>query len=148
MLELALEQPFYGELRTQQQLGYIVQSGVSESEGVRGLSFLVQSSKLPPPQAVDVDKRLGQQAARFWGEIAQQRYDYGRPWRTAKRAKKVRREQLLEFFDKFVASDGPELRRLSTHVFAKRDAPASLWAAGVEQGDDFWPAPPDKLEAI
>ena len=47
-------------------------------------------------QATDVDKRLAQQASRLWNEIVQRRYDYGRPWRTARRLRKVHtREQRL-----------------------------------------------------
>ena len=45
-----LDQPFYADLRTKQQLGYIVQSGVTESDGVRALVFSVQSSVQPPPE--------------------------------------------------------------------------------------------------
>ncbi len=48
LLAQLIEQPFYAELRTRQQLGYIVQAGVTETEGVRGLIFSVQSSALPP----------------------------------------------------------------------------------------------------
>jgi len=51
LLAQIVEQPFYSELRTRQQLGYAVESGVSDSgEGVRGLVFSLQSSVLPPPQ--------------------------------------------------------------------------------------------------
>ena len=45
-----VDTPFYAELRTRQQLGYIVGSSIAESEGVRGLVFSVQSSALPPPE--------------------------------------------------------------------------------------------------
>ena len=44
LLAEVLEQPFYHSLRTQQQLGYIVSASVSKREGVRYLTFLVQSS--------------------------------------------------------------------------------------------------------
>eukprot|EP01042_Synura_sphagnicola_P014943 gene14943-18904_t len=40
----AIEQPFYDELRTKQQLGYIVSSGVRTKEGYKYLTFTVQSS--------------------------------------------------------------------------------------------------------
>ena len=40
----------YAELRTKQQLGYIVQCGSTEADGVRGLVFIVQSSVQPPPE--------------------------------------------------------------------------------------------------
>ena len=49
LLSQLIDQPFYSELRTKQQLGYIVQSSVTEMEGVRGLVLAVQSSVLPPP---------------------------------------------------------------------------------------------------
>jgi len=182
LLSQILEQPFFGELRTKQQLGYIVQSGVTETEGVRGLSFLVQSTKEPPAQverrvdsfltefraslasmpeaelqsyrealasqALDVDKRLGQQASRFWGEISQRRYDFGRPWRTAKRVRKVQREELVAFFDRFVAPGTPELRRLSTHVFARRAAPKALEDPSSALEDVYWPASPDQIDVV
>jgi secreted Zn-dependent insulinase-like peptidase len=44
LLAEVLEQPFYTALRTEQQLGYIVQSGARNRDGIRGISFVVQSS--------------------------------------------------------------------------------------------------------
>lgn len=49
LLSLLWEQPFYESLRTKQQLGYIVYSGIKSIDGVLNLSFVVQSS------VVDVD---------------------------------------------------------------------------------------------
>ena len=175
-----LEQPFYAELRTKQQLGYIVQSSVSESNGVRALVFSIQSSVLPPPQveeridtfltdyratlaalsesdldayreslaiqATDVDKRLGQQASRLWGEIVQRRYDYGRPWRTSRRVRKVTKEQLLAFYDRVLMPGAPAGRRLTTHVFAKSAAPPKLVLEKLP--DEFYPPPPDLSSKI
>jgi len=43
-LATIIEQPFYKELRTKQQLGYIVSSGVKLQRDVRSLVFTVQSS--------------------------------------------------------------------------------------------------------
>jgi len=177
LLGQLIEQPFYEELRTKQQLGYIVQSGVTEADGVRALVFSVQSSVLPPPQveerinaflrdyrftltklteaelttnreafaaqATDVDKRLGQQASRLWGEIVQRRYDYGRPWRTARRVRKVTKGQLLAFFDRVVAPASPQGKRLATHVFSKTSAPSML--IGDSLSSDFYPLPPQRL---
>jgi len=50
LLAQMVSKAFYSELRTRQQLGYIVQSGANEIDGVRGLSLLVQSTALPPPE--------------------------------------------------------------------------------------------------
>ena len=178
VLSQLIEQPLYGELRTKQQLGYIVQSSVSESEGVRSLVFSVQSAVQPPPeverridaflasfrpmlaqlpeselktvrealasQVTDVDQRLGQQASRLWTEIVTRRYDYDRPWRSAKRLRGITREQLLNFFDAHVAPGAPEARRLVTHVYAKATAPdAPLVVNAVD--DEFYLPQPDRF---
>jgi insulysin len=44
LLSDVIEQPFYNSLRTQQQLGYIVYSGVKVRHGIYHLTFTVQSS--------------------------------------------------------------------------------------------------------
>jgi len=62
-----IEQPLYGELRTKQQLGYIVGSSISESEGVRSLIISVQSSAVPPPQ---VEERINTFLASYRSSLA------------------------------------------------------------------------------
>lgn len=47
IVNAVVEEPFYNELRTKQQLGYIVASGVKGIAGTRTLSFIVQSSVAP-----------------------------------------------------------------------------------------------------
>eukprot|EP01039_Chlorochromonas_danica_P004184 gene4184-4597_t len=47
LLHDILEQPFYSSLRTQQQLGYIVYSGLSPKDCLHSLTFTVQSPVLP-----------------------------------------------------------------------------------------------------
>ena len=50
-----MEASFFNELRTKQQLGYIVHSGLKNYEKVLGMLFLIQSSDYDPYQ---VDKRV------------------------------------------------------------------------------------------
>jgi len=50
LLSQMLDKAVYSELRTKQQLGYIVQCGVTEAQGVRALLFIIQSSVKPPPE--------------------------------------------------------------------------------------------------
>lgn len=45
-----IEQPFYDDLRTKQQLGYIVYSGLRQKEGISSLCFVVQSSLIGSSQ--------------------------------------------------------------------------------------------------
>jgi insulysin len=47
LLSAVLDEPFYNELRTKQQLGYIVASGIKGVAESRTLSFIVQSSIAP-----------------------------------------------------------------------------------------------------
>ena len=95
-------------------------------------------------QVTDVDQRLGQQASRLWTEIVTRRYDYDRPWRSAKRLRGITREQLLNFFDAHVAPGAPEARRLVTHVYAKATAPdAPLVVNAVD--DEFYLPQPDRF---
>ena len=55
VLSRLLEQPFFEDLRTRQQLGYIVGSSVTENAGVRALVLTVQSAVQPPPE---LEKRI------------------------------------------------------------------------------------------
>ena len=178
LLAQMVSKAFYSELRTRQQLGYIVQSGANEIDGVRGLSLLVQSTALPPPelqqridgflrlfrgtlvlmpeeelrsyteaisaQMADVDNRLDQQATRLWNECAQRRYDFGRPWRSAARVRRLTKPQLLAFFDRYVADGSPTRRRLNTHVFAQSAAPSTLRNDPLPE--DRYPPLADRLE--
>jgi len=55
LLELAahlLGEPYFNVLRTQQQLGYVVQAGTSQLFNVDHLRFLVQSDKVPAAELV------------------------------------------------------------------------------------------------
>jgi len=157
LLSQMIDKAVYAELRTKQQLGYIVQCGSTEADGVRGLVFIVQSSVQPPPelearleaflrlfrgtllltsdeeldtyreslaaQMQDVDQRADGQASRLWAEVATRRYDFGRPWRSSKRMRRVTRDGLIGFYDKYIAAGGAGRCRLSTHVFSQRSPP-------------------------
>ena len=93
-----------------------------------------------------MDKRLGSQAGRLWSEIVLRRYDYGRPWRNAKRFAKVRQSDLLAFYDRFLALSAPDGRRLATHVFAAPARPPTLAEDSVP--DEFWPELPDYVSRL
>jgi len=47
ILSAIVSEPFYNQLRTQQQLGYIVSSGIRGLEETRTIAFVVQSGKEP-----------------------------------------------------------------------------------------------------
>ena len=88
----------------------------------------------------------GSQAGRLWSEIVRRRYDYGRPWRSAKRLRGVKRAGLLAFYDERIAPGAPDGRRLSTHVFSTKDAPSQLVEDPLP--DDFFPPPVDRYASF
>lgn len=53
VLAIIMGNPFFAELRTKQQLGYIVYGGVSNREDVRSLIFTAQSSVADAPYLTD-----------------------------------------------------------------------------------------------
>ncbi|CAN0120298.1 unnamed protein product [Ectocarpus sp. 6 AP-2014] len=53
VLMATIEEPFYNSLRTKQQLGYMVFSGVSRVEGVRFMYLTVQSAERSAPYLTD-----------------------------------------------------------------------------------------------
>lgn len=62
--------------------------------------------------------------------------------RTAARVKKVTKEQLLAFFDRKIAPNAPEARRLATHVFAKAAAPPTLVTDPLPE--ELYPVPRER----
>ena len=55
VIESLMQPQFYNELRTSQQLGYIVNSGMTELEKTLGMIFMVQSGKY---DAVTLEQRI------------------------------------------------------------------------------------------
>lgn len=61
-----LSEPCYNVLRTQEQLGYIVFSGVRKANGAKGLRILVQSTKHPEYVEARIDKFLASMIVRIF----------------------------------------------------------------------------------
>jgi secreted Zn-dependent insulinase-like peptidase len=89
--------------------------------------------------------QLDSQANRLWTECSLQRYDFERPWENAVKARRVTRKALLALYDAHLAEGGPQVRRLSTHIFSQRMAPPTLVKQPI--GDDFYAQTSDMLAA-
>ena len=64
LLSAAISQPFFDDLRTKQQLGYVVRAGLSVLQEVYHLAFIVQGTAKPPPQmAASVHAFVGNAAS-------------------------------------------------------------------------------------
>lgn len=59
-----INEPCYNVLRTQEQLGYIVFSGVRKANGAKGLRVLIQSTKHPEYVETRIEKFLASMIVR------------------------------------------------------------------------------------
>jgi len=59
LLEHIVNEPCFNQLRTQEQLGYVVFSGLRRSAGTQGLQILVQSDRHPQYVQSRIDAFLG-----------------------------------------------------------------------------------------
>uniref|UniRef100_A0A7S4D9C8 Coenzyme PQQ synthesis protein F-like C-terminal lobe domain-containing protein n=1 Tax=Heterosigma akashiwo TaxID=2829 RepID=A0A7S4D9C8_HETAK len=69
-----LEQPFFDELRTKQQLGYIVSAGLKRVQGITSLSFLVQSNIADPLSVSEKILKFIDQSENILGKLSDQKF--------------------------------------------------------------------------
>eukprot|EP00405_Crypthecodinium_cohnii_P010873 CAMPEP_0206432954 /NCGR_PEP_ID=MMETSP0324_2-20121206/8252_1 /ASSEMBLY_ACC=CAM_ASM_000836 /TAXON_ID=2866 /ORGANISM="Crypthecodinium cohnii, Strain Seligo" /LENGTH=1096 /DNA_ID=CAMNT_0053899141 /DNA_START=101 /DNA_END=3391 /DNA_ORIENTATION=+ len=140
----------YQKLRTEEQLGYIVQAGPWVDGYVGGLTVLVQGNRLPPKEAdlrieawlkqfgteiaqmtdsefetivqAAVNERtqrlssLSQETLKHWGEIATRRYLFDRTALVVEALRALKKEDVLQFFERYFSEGGSERRKVSVRV--------------------------------
>eukprot|EP00188_Purpureofilum_apyrenoidigerum_P003990 Plantae.Rhodophyta-Purpureofilum_apyrenoidigerum.ctg4336.p1 GENE.Plantae.Rhodophyta-Purpureofilum_apyrenoidigerum.ctg4336~~Plantae.Rhodophyta-Purpureofilum_apyrenoidigerum.ctg4336.p1 ORF type:complete len:995 (-),score=223.91 Plantae.Rhodophyta-Purpureofilum_apyrenoidigerum.ctg4336:406-3390(-) len=151
VLSEIIQEPAFSQLRTQEQLGYIVMSSVLSMENVKGIYVIIQSSKVAPPgldERVEAfleqfrtetlagmkkgefakyikalidnknepDKQMKQRNRRFWSEISKRTYVYDRRENEIEALKQVTIDKVIDAFDRHVALNGPERRKISVQV--------------------------------
>lgn len=92
VLAEALEQGFYNELRTQQQLGYIVFSGLRAREGLYTLTLTVQSNVL---DAASITERVEAYLAQALAELTTMPADSFEAFKEGIRVRKLEPDQRL-----------------------------------------------------
>jgi insulysin len=200
-----IREPAFNQLRTEEQLGYIVHTSVKTSgENIKGLLFLIQSDGFDPihvesrveeflakfrQRIVDMtpedfqtnvdsvvssflekvctvewfllegrvllflcrcwfaylltknsllltchpqNKNLGEESSRYWHVILNQTYQFTRLQQIAEHVKKITKDKVLRFYDKYVAASAPCRRKLCIQVFAKQHE--DRMGAEVEKG--------------
>lgn len=155
LLHHLLKEPAFNELRTNEQLGYIVHTSVkTNGDNVKGLLFLIQSDSFDPVymdgridafidrlretiekmndeafasnvNAVcqslrEKNKNIGEESSKYWNVLTNQSYLFKRLELIADEVEKVKKTQVLDFFDQFVKKNGPKRKKLSVQVFAKQ----------------------------
>jgi insulysin len=150
-----VREPAFNQLRTEEQLGYIVHTSVKTSgANIKSLLFLIQSDSFAPDHVekrievfiakfresiakmstqvfqtnvdtvvaslLEKNKNLGEESTRYWHVIQNHTYQFKRLQMMAEHVKSLNKEQVLQFFDRYIASNGPSRRKLCIQVFAKQ----------------------------
>lgn len=63
-------------------------------------------------------KKLSSRNERIWREISSQRYNFKRVEIEVEELMKIKKQELLDFFDKYIASEAVLRRKLSSHVIS------------------------------
>eukprot|EP01121_Diplochlamys_sp_Union-15-3_P012400 TRINITY_DN3708_c0_g1_i4.p1 TRINITY_DN3708_c0_g1~~TRINITY_DN3708_c0_g1_i4.p1 ORF type:complete len:951 (+),score=168.25 TRINITY_DN3708_c0_g1_i4:43-2895(+) len=149
-----IQAPAYSQLRTTEQLGYLVFTGTRSDRGTEGFRVIIQSSvkdagflderieaflktfradleKMPNDEwernvasvidrKLEKDKSLREETKRYWREIINPHlYQFDRAIKEVEVIKKLKKQDMLEFYDKYISPDSKERRKLSSQVFGK-----------------------------
>lgn len=115
MLELLseiVEQPFYNSLRTQQQLGYIVYSGVKVRHGVYHLAFTAQSSVIDGNELVNRIEQFLQNEIPKFSKVSKKQFEQFKSGLLARKSEPDRRltAQASRFWGEILFADAKETR--------------------------------------
>uniref|UniRef100_K3W5F3 Insulin-degrading enzyme n=1 Tax=Globisporangium ultimum (strain ATCC 200006 / CBS 805.95 / DAOM BR144) TaxID=431595 RepID=K3W5F3_GLOUD len=145
------KEPCFNQLRTQEQLGYLVFSGLMRTEGIEYFRILIQSNVASPvlldqrielfvasfrdllatmvPETwqkqinavvkalLEKPKRESEECMRFWREIANETFVFDRRQRVAALVATLHKNDLLEFFDTYIAVSGSKRSKLSVCLY-------------------------------
>jgi len=147
-----MSEPCFDKLRTKEQLGYIVFSGLFTRPRIIELYIIIQSEYGPDyleykveeflnefketikkiddkefkenkesviTKLLEKPKNLATQTATFFKSIEAKNYDFERDKRDSEYIKKITKEEIIEFYEKYVDVKSPERKKFSIHIFSK-----------------------------
>uniref|UniRef100_A0A7S2PDI3 Coenzyme PQQ synthesis protein F-like C-terminal lobe domain-containing protein n=2 Tax=Leptocylindrus danicus TaxID=163516 RepID=A0A7S2PDI3_9STRA len=152
LLSHLVQEPAFDELRTQEQLGYIVHTSVkTNGPNIKSLMFLIQSDSYEPQhlndrveafisrfrerlvamgeeefqsntsavveEFLEKNKNLAEESSKYWNVINNKSYLFRRFQLLAAEIEKLSKAQILQFFDRYIAKDGVERKKISVQVF-------------------------------
>ncbi|KAM5572813.1 nardilysin-like [Rosa sericea] len=151
LFQKIVKEPLYDQLRTKEQLGYVVWCGLREIRRVYGFVFCVQSSEYNPiylqgrvdnfingvdqllhgldddsfqnykdglmANLLERDETLARETSRLWEEITNKRYTYDRPEKVAEEVRSLQKEDVINFYKKYLQPSSPKCRRLAIRVW-------------------------------
>lgn len=157
LLAQTLSERCFNILRTKEQLGYLVFSGVKRSNGVQGFRIIVQSDRHPAfledrieaflkgaekylehmseeeflkhraalaAQKLEKPKRMFNKALQLWHEITAQIYNFDRPRVEVEQLNTVTKQELVNFFKKYISENSKDRRKLSIHIISTAEGGA------------------------
>jgi len=134
------KEPCFNQLRTQEQLGYLVFSGMMRTEGVDYFRVLIQSD-VASPQLLDQrielfvarfrvnavvkallekPKHEMEESMRAWREIANETFAFDRRQRVAAIVASLQPRDLVAFFDSFIGVGGERRSKLSVCLYGAK----------------------------
>ncbi|RHZ30058.1 hypothetical protein DYB37_008737 [Aphanomyces astaci] len=128
-----LREPCFNQLRTLEQLGYIVFSSSHRAHGIEYFRMIVQSDVASPAykniQAVvdallDKPKAASEECSRFWSEISAETYLFTRRQDLAAVVRTLTIRDILTFFDQFIL--GPNRAKCSVHLLGHQHVVPAL----------------------
>jgi insulysin len=120
LLAQIINEPCYDQLRTKEQLGYLVHSSLTYSRGVVGMRFIVQSSKKAPDY---LEQRIEAFLAKFESELQEMTDEKFTTHRAALIAKKLEKDKNLH---QETSSHWGEIVKHRFHFNRRRDTAKHL----------------------
>ncbi|KAJ1334843.1 hypothetical protein BSLG_007997 [Batrachochytrium salamandrivorans] len=122
-------EPVFDQLRTKEQLGYMVYSGIRKQPEMLSYRIIIQSERDPAylesrivaflhqleriskhqtsiaTKMLDTLKNLGQESSRYWGHINSLYYDFEQHITDAEQIHRITKDQLIAFYRKHISPD-------------------------------------------
>ncbi|RIA87766.1 Metalloenzyme, LuxS/M16 peptidase-like protein [Glomus cerebriforme] len=152
-------EPCFDQLRTKEQLGYIVTSGTKSQVSSLGFKLKIQSERdsihlenriedfLNKLQTIienmseqeyqkqiqslivkklEKPKNLSQESFRYWNHIKSGYYDFEQVDTDVEELRKIEKQDLLEFYKKFINPNSPVYKKLSVHLRSQKSNKTKL----------------------
>ncbi|PKB96546.1 hypothetical protein RhiirA5_434645, partial [Rhizophagus irregularis] len=81
-------------------------------------------------------KNLSQETSRHWGQIKSGYYDFEQDVKDVEEIRKVSKQDLFEFYKKFISPDSPRHKKLSVHLRSQKLNKSNDIVNGEKKGDD------------
>ncbi|KAI0179967.1 ubiquitin carboxyl-terminal hydrolase-like protein [Hypoxylon sp. FL1284] len=141
-LEQMIHEPAFDQLRTKEQLGYVVFSGLRGTATTYGFRFIIQSERNSEYLESRIDSfltaqticlenmtdaefeshkrsNLDQETGRHWAQISNGYYDFESAQRDAVQVKQLTKPEMIEFYSTYIKPTSPTRSKLVVQLIAQ-----------------------------